>query len=768
MPVTEKPAIFVFSTAYQPLIGGAEIAIEEIAKRLSEQFRFVIITARMRRGLARREERPEGAVVRIGFGSRLDKFLLPFWGTTSALALMRRERPVLFWPVMVGFASGIPYLVNIIRFWKRVPVILTLQEGDSEAHIGRARFGMIGLAWRLALARTDVATAISTYLERLSRRYGYTGPAEVIPNGVPLERFNTASRAERASLRRRMGVSPDEALIITISRLTEKNAVDVLIRGVLLLRAKGEQVKLAVVGDGEEHVRLDLLAHELNLGDTVIFLGSVPNSEIPRYLAAADVFCRPSRSEGLGISFLEAMAAGVPVVATSVGGIADFLRDGENGLVCRVDDPGDCAAKIALLLGDPKLRHRLAAGGRATAAGYDWGTIAARTSAVFRTAMTRPTVRLLVATGIFPPDIGGPAGHATLLAHAFPPLGYAPRILTYADRMAPPGVRWVSRRRPKGLRHLVYFLRCLGLGRGASVVYALDAAGAGLPVTIAAILLQKPLVVRIVGDYAWEQGVSRFGVEEGIDEFQSRRYGGAVGLLRIVQRFIARRATRVVVPSIYLKRIVAGWGVPEDKIEVIANAVPIPERLPAKSEARRSLGLSARALIVISAGRFVPWKGFDLLIGIMPELRREHPELRLIIVGDGPDRARLEALAAGTAAVTFTGALPESDLLCYLAAADVFALNTGYEGLSHLLIEAMACGTPVLTTRAGGNEEAVEDGVEGRLVGYNDREGFCRALASLLADAGLRRKLGAVGRRAAERFAPAVMLGRLDRLFRAL
>src|SRR5207249_1150558 len=129
--------------------------------------------------------------------------------------------------------------------------------------------------------------------------------------------------------------------------------------------------------------KLESLAHQLGITSKVIFLGSAPHSDIPRLLNAADIFCRPSRSEGFGNSFIEAMASGLPVIAPLVGGIADFLIDNKNGIVCQSENSEDLAEKILLLAHDKELRAVLIDGGKTTAERYDWDAITESYSRIF-------------------------------------------------------------------------------------------------------------------------------------------------------------------------------------------------------------------------------------------------------------------------------------------------------------------------------------------------------------------------------------------------
>ncbi len=139
---------------------------------------------------------------------------------------------------------------------------------------------------------------------------------------------------------------------------------------------------------------------------------------------------------------------------------------------------------------------------------------------------------------------------------------------------------------------------------------------------------------------------------------------------------------------------------------------------------------------VISIGRLVPWKGFAALIEIMPELVRRHPGIVLHIVGDGPQEKTLARLVATLHVhkhVQFHGRVAHEKVLELLLASDLYVLNTAYEGLSHQLLEAMAVGTPILTTSIGANESVVQHGKDALLVGYNDRGRLARAIHTLIA-----------------------------------
>ena len=271
-------------------------------------------------------------------------------------------------------------------------------------------------------------------------------------------------------------------------------------------------------------------------------------------------------------------------------------------------------------------------------------------------------MKLVVATPLYPPEIGGPATYAKALAEGLPGKGIEVEVVKFAE----------VRHLPKLVRHYAYYRGVLRAARSADVILALDPVSVGLPAMRAAKRLGKPFVVKVVGDYAWEQGRQRFGVEADLDAFvKTPQRNFFVRRLQEVQTRVAAAATRVIVPSEYLKKIVLAWDIPADKIEVIYNAVPIEQigKVPS------AVAALLRPLYV-SVGRLVLWKGFEEVIKIAAENGAS-----LAIVGDGPLRARLESRAerALGSNCVFTGALSNADTLAVMKSADAFILNSWYE-----------------------------------------------------------------------------------------
>ncbi|HYF10373.1 MAG TPA: glycosyltransferase family 4 protein [Candidatus Paceibacterota bacterium] len=343
-------------------------------------------------------------------------------------------------------------------------------------------------------------------------------------------------------------------------------------------------------------------------------------------------------------------------------------------------------------------------------------------------------MRVLIATGLFPPDIGGPATYSAMLLRELPKRGIAVSVASFGR----------VRHYPPVIRHIIYFFYLLVTGFSADIIYAQDTMSVGWPAYFANLFLRRRFFVRVPGDHVWEQGVQRFKVSGTLDAFPvfSWRWNPYLIFLRMLQMLVVRGAHRVIVPSGYLKRIVETWGVAPSRIAVIYNSYALPSDIEEKPVLRERLGLEGTVLV--SVGRLVPWKGFGTLIELMPALERFFPDIRLLIIGDGPERSaldkKIQAARLGDK-VSLLGRLPQHVAFNYVRAADLFVLNTSYEGFSHQLVEVMSVGTPIVTTNVGGNPELITHRESGLLVPYDDRIALLEAVKEVLKDKALAKRL---------------------------
>jgi glycosyltransferase involved in cell wall biosynthesis/4-amino-4-deoxy-L-arabinose transferase-like glycosyltransferase len=350
-------------------------------------------------------------------------------------------------------------------------------------------------------------------------------------------------------------------------------------------------------------------------------------------------------------------------------------------------------------------------------------------------------MRILLATGIYPPESGGPATYTAGLASAFRAQGHHVEVLAYGNPdVNDAGVTRVSRRGGAIIRYLRYAWHAFRLARRSDVVYAQGPVSEGLPTMIGARLAGRSVTMKVVGDYAWEMAmqdrdaVIRVGAIHELpllDGFLAERHGGVIGLYERIERWTARRAERVIVPSRYLKTVVERWGVSGERIHVIVNATePMPETRGRVAE-RRALNVDDR-VVILTAVRAVPWKGVADLITSVKDLP---PSYLLVVAGDGPmfDDWSLLAKKLGVEdRVRMLGRIDRATLAAWYAAADVFALNSGYEGYPHVVAEAAMFGVPCVVSDQGGNPETKETfGDLIRIVPYADVSAWTRALATV-------------------------------------
>lgn len=387
--------ICIFSLAYYPqtVVGGAEVAIKEITDRIDPtDIEFHLITLGFDSAWPKTERIGNVIVHRIGFGKKhpseadlkkfplhLNKHYFQIAAALKAWSLHRKHQFDAIW-AMMAHSSGIPAAIyTLLR--PRVPYILTLQEGDPTEYIEK----LMRPVWPLfsrAFTRATIVQVISHFLGDWARRRGFTGPIEFIPNGANPRNFTANYTPEElATYETKVGKKPGETLLVTTSRLAHKNAIDQVIRALPLLP---QTMRFVVVGGGPEEDSLKKIAQELGVSERVVFIGQVDRTETPKYLKISDIYVRPSRSEGFGNSFASAMAARLPIIATQVGGISDFLFDAKRnpdkqttGWAVDVDSPEQIAQAVQDILQHPEQVQKVTETSYQLVFGtYNWDIIA--------------------------------------------------------------------------------------------------------------------------------------------------------------------------------------------------------------------------------------------------------------------------------------------------------------------------------------------------------------------------------------------------------
>lgn len=344
-------------------------------------------------------------------------------------------------------------------------------------------------------------------------------------------------------------------------------------------------------------------------------------------------------------------------------------------------------------------------------------------------------MRVIIVSGIFPPDIGGPATHARDLQAEFTGRGHNARVLALADRVRghdDSNVVRVPRWLPWPVRMVVVVAYLLVRRSTYDVVYA---TGLGPAAVLGARIARRPVALKIVGDPAWERSVRENLTDHSFDEFQDEARGAPPRLraMRALRNWSVRSADQVLTPGAALGRTVERWIGGRGRIrtpQVIPNGA---RRAAAGGPAPATSGARLDVLFV---GRLVGHKHVDQLVAAVAMV----DDIVLEIVGDGPERAALEQQAESLGVadrVRFAGPLQKDATAARIAAADALLLASSYEGLPHVVLEALVNGTPVVTSPTPGSLEVVSHQENGLVADPPDASGFADCLTRLRDDADL-------------------------------
>ncbi len=376
-----KPRICMLIESYLPVVGGMETQARSLATALIKiGFPLFILTRRPNRTLSRQETLDGVPVHRlgpVGANSRLRWAMIP-----PALAALRKRRAdydILFVP---GFrALGIPATLSAGRLGKAC-VLKAENNGELsgaffEGGIARARlarFGpLVSRAIRLrnrALLRADAFVSMSSDIAAEYRANGVESSRIVsIPQTVDVERFRPATAEDKTALRAQLDLPGDRRIAVFTGRLVSWKGLPLLLNVWRDLAPRHPGTLLLLVGGGsadiyncEQELRAFVQRHGLT--DSVRFTGDVAN--VHDYLRASDLFVFPSLNEAFGVSLIEAMACGLPLVSTDNGGIKDILTHGQDGLVARTGDEDSLRTELETLLNEPTRATELGKAARQT------------------------------------------------------------------------------------------------------------------------------------------------------------------------------------------------------------------------------------------------------------------------------------------------------------------------------------------------------------------------------------------------------------------
>lgn len=375
---------------------------------------------------------------------------------------------------------------------------------------------------------------------------------------------------------------------------------------------------------------------------------------------------------------------------------------------------------------------------------------------------TRSHMNIVIACEILPPDIGGPATFVPRLVLALVTQGHSVRVVSYGALEQSHGMQGipltvVSKKLPLLRRYARYFFALLHATMSGTVVYAQGLVRAGLPSLLACFIRRGILIVRVPGIYAWEQA-HRAGRTRAGPDVWSPTFSPIDVWRHLLQRMVARFATGIVVPAECTRLILEGWGIGRENICKIRNAAPRGGHIPSEQEkAALKARLGLVGPVLVSGGRLVPAKGIDVLLAAIPGVLKEVHDATVVLVGEGPLRPQLVALADRLGIrshIRFTGQIARAEVWSYLKAADAVVVPSIFEADSHFVLEAMAAGAVVVASDIAGNSERICHEVSGFLFPRGDVPALARLLGRVLESPSLRQRCAETAASVAEDCSP--------------
>jgi glycosyltransferase involved in cell wall biosynthesis len=370
-------------------------------------------------------------------------------------------------------------------------------------------------------------------------------------------------------------------------------------------------------------------------------------------------------------------------------------------------------------------------------------------------------VRALVVSGIWPPDVGGPASHAPDFAAFLDERDWDVRVVTTASAQPAPQsypVHWISRGLPKGVLHVRAAAEIARRAREAEVVYTTGMFGRSAS---GARTARRPYVVKLTSDPAFERARRRGETGGTVDDFQRGGGGARATLYRRARDWELRGAAHVVCPSSWLREVAITWGVDPRRIAVLPNPTPSGGELRPRDELQRELAVNGATLVF--AGRLSVQKSLEVALEALAAV----DGVTLLVAGEGDERRKLEERAAALglgARVRFLGPQPRERVVELLRAADAMVLSSSWENFPHTVVESLGVGTPVLATATGGVGEVVHDGVNGLLVEPGDVDALAGAIRRYFADRDLRDRLRSAAAPSVADYSRERIFGRLEEI----
>ncbi|MAG50811.1 hypothetical protein CL621_04205 [archaeon] len=371
---------------FPPIMGGGEIFAYEIAKRLAEKHEIHVITRLPTKAHFNRNNTSYQKLLAYEFSENIHIHRVKFFDVKDIrlfssifpmyfklLQVIKKYKIDLIHGVMIFPAAQICALAKIKT---KNTFFLTLQGFiidivREDKTIFDLYLGLLKPLAKFGIKKADFVHCVSNNVMRKALEFYRTNKIKIIPNGVDTKLF---SPDIKTNIRERFNIKKDEILVATVSRLAPKNGIEYLVKAAKQISQKQKNIKFLIVGGGPLKEKLKDLSSGFE--KNIIFTGNIPHDETPKFLAASDIFVRPSITEGFGISFVEAMSCGLPIITTEAVGKLKILRDREHGFIIKSKNVDELVIALNKLIQNKSLRNEFGEKARKYAIKhYDWNIV---------------------------------------------------------------------------------------------------------------------------------------------------------------------------------------------------------------------------------------------------------------------------------------------------------------------------------------------------------------------------------------------------------
>ena len=776
--------ILLASGVYPPDIGGPSAQTEQIARSLIGRGFDVRVVAD---GNPADSELRNGVPLTFIRGSRSEgrfQIFLRLWrGLCEIGRILDEFKPDVVHVQTIGGSFAI--LVGIATWIRRIPSLLKYTADFTVEMSGEASLESApgsGRDWKKKLEVKALALLQHVLLFLYDRVWVTTpmmqghltrtlripaGKLFLHPNCVEMGHFETVARDRVwATEDREPQANPAPLVVLTVARMIPIKGLDVCLEALAALRDLS--IKLRIVGGGtpdyEESLRV--MARQLGVADRVEFVGKVAPDRIPEVYRSADIFLLASLYEPFGIVLLEAMAAGLPIVATRVGGIPEVVEDGRSAQLVPPGEPKAIADALRALIANAGTRERMSQAARQRAKEFSFDGLL---DALIDTygSLRKKTYDSHLSTGVSPAAGGSESCNAKMRAPAILSFGSTRglwdgesaedyrRLMAYAEHLDEYIVVANSYKR-HGLEPRIFggrleaiptnaycqidsVIRMLHIGyrvlrrRRISLIQAQDPFFIGLVAIILGRLFRVPVNTCVFGPNVYDK--------HWIASHWSNRFIGWIG------RAVLRSSQGIQVDGQMTGRSLIASGYPPSQVHVKPM---VPANLDRFLDIERGERRDDDPIRLLFAGRMATQKNLPLLLAAVSALKVQNVRrFELVLAGDGPEEENLraEVLRDGLSAeVKFLGSVTRDEIVGTFASADIFVLISHYEGYPRVLMEAAAAALPIVSTAVSGSDEAIIDDVTGYVVPVGALDEFVERTARLLNSAELRTRMGSAAR----------------------